>query len=509
MERTNFGNPENERVPSSTLRDLMRVAFRHRQLVTLCFLGVLAGAMPVAILLPEKYEARMKILVKHERTDPVVTSESNISFAMPQLSNQLVTEEDMNSEVELIKSRDLEEKVVETCGLDSSQPSFWDFLHPIWNFLNPTSTAERIDKAVRRLDDDLKIEPTTKTNMIEVRYASPDPLLSARVLTTLANGYLVKHLAVNRPPGAFNFFQQQAEQYQKDLATAEARLAGFNRDQEHGAVSPEIQKPLVLKSANDFEATLRQAQASIAQTQERIRALEALAAATPSRLATADRKSDNPLLLQQLKSSLLTLELQRTELLNKFEPSYRPVQQVEAQIAQTRAAIAAEDKAPLDEETTDRNPTYQWVDGELAKARADLASYQAQAAATTKIVRDYRSSAVLLEQEDIEHQDLIRTAKADEANYLLYLNKREEARISDALDDRRIVNVAIAEAATAPALPVHSRWLFVLLGILFAILVSVGAPFVADHYDASFRTADEIEAFLNTPVLAAMPNNAG
>jgi len=39
--------------------------------------------------------------------------------------------------------------------------------------------------------------------------------------------------------------------------------------------------------------------------------------------------------------------------------------------------------------------------------------------------------------------------------------------------------------------------------------VSVGAPFVADHYDASFRTADEIEAFLNTPVLAAMPNNAG
>jgi capsular polysaccharide biosynthesis protein len=39
-------------------------------------------------------------------------------------------------------------------------------------------------------------------------------------------------------------------------------------------------------------------------------------------------------------------------------------------------------------------------------------------------------------------------------------------------------------------------------------MVSVGAPFVADHFDASFRTADEVEAFLNTPVLAAMPNNA-
>lgn len=503
MEDQNPGNFESVRALSPTARDLLAVVFRQRRLVTLCFLGVFGGAILAAILLPEQYEARMKILVKHERVDPVVTLEPN-AVPQQQLSNQLVTEEDLNSEVELIKSRDLLEKVVETCGLDASRPSFWDFLHP-----NAAAEKDlRIARAVRKLDRGLKVELATKSNMIEVRYASPDPLLSARVLTTLANEYLVKHLAVNRPPGAFNFFQQQAEQYQKELTEAEARLADFSRDQEHGAVSPQVQRDLVLKSANDFEDTLRQTQASIAQTQERIRTLEALAAATPSRLTTTDRKSDNPQLLQQLKSSLLTLELQRTELLNKFEPSYRPVQQVEAQIAQTRA-IAAEDKAPWREETTDRNPTYQYVDQALAQARADLASYQAQAAATTKIVRDYASSAVLLDQKEIDQQDLIRTAKADEANYLLYLNKREEARISDALDTQRIANVAIAEAATAPALPVHSRWLFVFLGILFAILVSIGAAFAADHFDASFRTADEVEAFLNTPVLAAMPNNAG
>jgi uncharacterized protein involved in exopolysaccharide biosynthesis len=146
------------------------------------------------------------------------------------------------------------------------------------------------------------------------------------------------------------------------------------------------------------------------------------------------------------------------------------------------------------------------LDGELAKARADLATYQAQAAATAKIVRDYRASALLLDQKEIEQQDLIRAAKADEANYLLYLNKREEARISDALDDRRIVNVAIAEAATAPALPVHSRWPFVLLGTLFAILVSLGSAFASNYFDPSFRTAEEVQSFLKVPVLAAMPN---
>jgi len=501
MENSSNGNFEAATTLSPTLRDLVAVGFRHRRLIALSFLGIFIGAFLAAMVLPEQYEARMKILVKHERVDPVVTSEPN---AMPQLSSvQAVTEEDLNSEVELIKSRDLLEKVVETCGLDVKRPSFWDFLHP-----NAAADKDlKIAKAVRGLDSALKVEPTKKSNMIEVTYATPDPQLSARVLTTLANEYLVKHVAVHRPPGAFNFFQQQAEQYQKDLATAEARLADFSRDPEHGAVSPQLQRDLLLQKGNEFDATLRQTQAAIAETQQRIRTLEALAAAIPARLTTATRNSDNPALLQMLKSSLLTLELKRTELLNKFDPSYRPVQEVETEIAQTRAAIAAEDKAPVREETTDRNPTYQWVDGELAKARADLATYQAQAAATAQIVHDYRASALLLDQKEIEQQDLIRTAKANEANYLLYLNKREEARISDALDDRRIVNVAIAEAATAPALPVHSRWLFVLLGILFAILVSAGMAFAADYFDASFRTAAELEAFLNAPVLAALPNN--
>jgi uncharacterized protein involved in exopolysaccharide biosynthesis len=501
MEDQNKRNYEGGRTLSPTLRDLLAVGFRHRRLIALSFLGIFIGAVLAAILLPPEYEAEMKILVKHERVDPVVTSELN---AMPQLSHDLVTEEDLNSEVELITSRDLLEKVVETCGLHLSKPSFWDFLLPG----GAGGKDLRIPKAVRKLDSDLKVQPVKKSNLIEVTYASTNPELSARVLTTLASNYLVKHVTVHRPPGAFNFFQQQTEQYQKELAAAEARLADFSRDQSHGAVSPQVQRDLVLKSANDFEVTLRQTLASIAQTQERVRTLEALAATTPSRLTTTSRKSDNTQLLEQLKSSLLTLELKRTELLGKFDPSYRLVQEVETQIAQNRAAIAAEGKAPVHEETTDRNPTYQWVDGELAKARADLASYKAQAAATAQTVREYHNIALLLDQKDIEEQDLIRAAKADEANYLLYLSKREEARISDALDNKRIVNVAIAEAATVPALPKYPWWLFVLLGGLLASLVSVGSAFLSDHYDPSFRTAEEVESFLDVPVLAAMPNSS-
>ena len=63
--------------------------------------------------------------------------------------------------------------------------------------------------------------------------------------------------------------------------------------------------------------------------------------------------------------------------------------------------------------------------------------------------RKPRNSSIARAQQD----DLVRDVKTAEDNYLLYLRKREEARISDALDSKRIVNVSIAEAATVPALP--------------------------------------------------------
>src|SRR5207244_5114972 len=103
--------------------------------------------------------------------------------------------------------------------------------------------------------------------------------------------------------------------------------------------------------------------------------------------------SDNPQLMERMKTTLLDLELKRTDLLAKFEPTYRPVQQVEQQIAQTKAAIAAAEKTPLRDETTDRDPTYEALRAELAKSQTDLASLEARATATASLVRSYRAES--------------------------------------------------------------------------------------------------------------------
>ena len=87
-------------------------------------------------------------------------------------------------------------------------------------------------------------------------------------------------------------------------------------------VSAQYERDLTLQKAIDLEASLTQTQASIAETQQRISALEQQATSVPPRLTTQLRTADNPQLLQQMKSTLLTLELKRSDLLSKFEPTY-------------------------------------------------------------------------------------------------------------------------------------------------------------------------------------------
>lgn len=100
---------------------------------------------------------------------------------------------------------------------------------------------------------------------------------------------------------------------------------------------------------------------------------------------------------------------------------------------------------------------------------------------------------------------LIREEKADEANYLLYLSKREQERSSDALDQRRIADVAIAVQPVVPVLPAHNPLSAVLIGFFLAVIVGVASGFIAEYFDASFRTPMEVSETLNLPVLASVP----
>lgn len=478
------------RRPLPTVRDIFAVLFRRRWPMLIAFVVVVIGVAVSGMWIP-KYEAHMKILVLRQRSDEMVTASAN---APVQFSGDQVSEEDLNSEVELLNSEDLLRNVVLATGLAAHQEK-----------ASSQSSEVQIATAVRMLSKNLKIEPVRKTNVISVSYQARDPELAAAVLRGLAAAYTEKHLEMHRPSGELKFFDQQTDQYKQGLDQAQQKLTDFTTGT--GVVSAELERDSALHQANDFDSTARQAQTTVLEIEQRVSALQAQLQSMKPRMTTVVRTSDNPMLLQQLKSTLLNLELKRTELLTKFEPTYRLVQEVDLQIADTKSAISAEESKPIRDETTDQNPDYEWVRAELTKAQADLSGLKARAAAAASIAESYHVSAQRLEQSMIVQQNLLQDAKTEQDNYLLYVRKREEARISNALDERGILNVALAEQPVVPALPSRSPLSVAFLALLLAGTFSFSTALVFDFMDPTFRTPDELSGYLDIPVLAALPKS--
>ena len=208
-----------------TLRDVVVPVFRQRRLATLIFAGIFVGAILTALLLPRKYEAEMKILVNRERVDPVVTPNPDTSVPAGPLT--AISEEDMNSEVELLKSRDLLEKVALDCGLTTQNGTAWDrFIERAGDKLRGVKPTDRtrLARTVQKLGDRVIVDPLRKTTLIRVTYAARDPELAARVLQTLATLYQEKHAAVHRPAGTFGFFEQETERYRNELEIGRAHV---------------------------------------------------------------------------------------------------------------------------------------------------------------------------------------------------------------------------------------------------------------------------------------------
>jgi uncharacterized protein involved in exopolysaccharide biosynthesis len=474
-----------------SVRDIVSAGFRHRRAGVVTFICALILLLAFAFVGPRTYHSDIKILVKTGRVDPVVTAEQQQPV---NLGPENVTEEQLNSEVELLKSEDVLRKVVVAAGLQHR--SSW--LDP-WLGRGNASEEEKIERAASRLRRDLSAEPLRKSNIIDVEYRSPDPEISAKVLNTLGDAYLEKHLEVHRVPGQFKFFDEQAAHYQQELGAAEEQL------RQGETVPPQVMLDSTLQKLNDFKATHAQALATIRETERRISELQKEEVSIPARITTQERKADNGQLMQQLKGSLATLELKRVELLAKYQPTYRPVQELEQQIAQTRDAIAREQSAPLQDVTSDQNPAHIWVGSELAKSEADLVGMRARATALEKIIDEFGTNASQLNRREISYEDLQRAAKTAEDNYMLYVRRREEARITEALDKNRILNVTVAQRAFAPRIPAGSPWKLAAMGLLLAAFASIGVVVAAEYFDTSYRTPSDVVAYLNVPVLAALP----
>jgi succinoglycan biosynthesis transport protein ExoP len=475
------------------MREVAMVLFRQRR-VFVCAAAIVFGAALLYALVGTNYKAEMKIIVRRGRADSPVSAGENAPLDVTRMA---VTEEDLNSEVELLRDEEVLRKVVEQTGVGQKDWRAW--------LRFGETQGEQVERATRRLARKLKVDPVKKTDLIDVSYAAGDPQTAAKVLQAVANVYLEKHTQVHRPSGEFRFYEQQTGESRRQLEDSQRKLLQFSK--EHGVVAAAQQRDFALAKLSEVDASARQTRIELAATRQRVAELENQLAQLPERTVTQKRTADNSELLKALKASLLDLELKRTELLMKYESNHRLVKQVEEQIAQTQTAIAVENVTPVRDETTDKNPQYEWAKSELERAQVDLKGLEAREGATMVQEIAYRGVSEKFGEDAVTQDNLLNSEKAAEEIYLLYVKKQEEARMNDALDERGIVNVAIAEDPVAPALPVWSTSMVLAVGLIAAGAAGTAASFAADHVNPTFRDPDDVAAYLNAPVLASLPKS--
>jgi uncharacterized protein involved in exopolysaccharide biosynthesis len=183
---------------------------------------------------PNVYDAEMKILVNQTRVDSVLTPDSQV----PYRTIGALTEQDLSSEAELLKSRDILEGAVTECNTNRPQQSLWAAIPVVSVFAAepakkpPVYDIVALSQSVRDLDHRIEAVASKSSNLISVTYASTNPTGAACILKTVARLYMEKHLAMHRPGGAFEFFKQEADRYKSDLARIERQLTQFGQEQQ-------------------------------------------------------------------------------------------------------------------------------------------------------------------------------------------------------------------------------------------------------------------------------------
>jgi uncharacterized protein involved in exopolysaccharide biosynthesis len=501
MNKTKPHMQTDEGLPEFTLRDILSPVFRHKQLVLTTFgCFFLLTILFVWLIVANYYSTTIQIVVEQDRSDPAVTTGQN---AAVQTGKEITTDQ-VSSEIALLQGQDMMRSVVTTCGLaDKGHWSLSDLFLPT----DPVQRrAAKLERAAVGLAKSLKVDAEKTSHVIDVKYgAVGDPQTPACVLKNLSALYLQKHIQLRRPPGTTEFFAEQTDNYKKALDSDEAQLTNFSK--EEGVSAPDVLRTNMATNVANSEASLYQARQAIAADEQRIKNDEGQLGATTPRILTQQSTNADSNLLENLQANLLAAQVKRTQLALKFEPTYPAVVEADQEIAETQEAIKKAESMKYVNETTDRDNTYEFLREDLAKTKSELASQNATANELLASIQKMKGQMVDLDQKAVTQAALIREQKADEANYLLYLSKREQERSSDALDQRRIADVAIAVPAMVPVLPAFNPLLFTMIGFILSSVIGLSSAFIAEYLDASFRTPAEVAEALNIPVVASVPKD--
>lgn len=495
---------------SLPIQEIVAMLWRRRASIAVVFVSGLITVIVLAWLQAPAYRATATIMVTSARATITGSADANDT-----MRGQSVTEQDLDSEVALLSSKDLLREVLEPYGSrsDEDKPTGsvatllsalrypLDLPGRIYRRIHDLPPASDFEYWVDAVAKRLSITPIGRSNLIEVAYEDKAPAWAAELVNSVVSHHLEHHIRMNEQSGAQQFYEQQRELLADKLRQAEAAQRDFNEREGIDSVSDNLTS--LRARVASIESSLADAEAKLAESNAKADFLSRATTAAPRGASVAGAPAVGAG-GDLVRARILELQLQRSQLLAQYAPTSMKVADIDRQLAEAKRLQDEQGRsgAPVVGDTG-----AQTLELELTKTRAQTAALEARAKTLQTYLDSSRAQLQHLDAIASEEERLSQEVATAKQSLLTYLQKEEEARFSSALDASRIVNVRIVDRAIVPETPQPSkRTMTILLGAVVSLAAGLGLAFVRDRVDPSVKSGAEARRISGLPVLAEIPS---
>jgi succinoglycan biosynthesis transport protein ExoP len=450
--------PQAAHVPLSHYLWILR---RHGWKIAGFVVAVVLATLIVSLRLTPIYESTVTVDIDRQMPTGVLGQE-----AMQNATND--ADQFLATQVKLIQSDSVLRPVVDKYRLRDVEKD---------------ALEEAIDKSATSIEapvvlKHLKVSRPPNTYLLLISYRSANRQLAADVANEIALSYLAHtyRIRYKATAGLSEFMERQLEELHAKMEKSSAALVQFER--ELNVINPE-------EKTNITSARLLQLNTEYTNAQTDRVAKEAAYASVKDGTLAAAQVSTQGEALKKLTDNLNDAEQKFAEVKNhyginhpEFKKAQSRVQELEAEVAATRASIA------------------QRVEIEYRESMNREKMLEAA-------VLETKAEFDRLNSRQFEYQTLKREAEGDKKLYEELIRKIKEAGINASFQNSMIRVADPARPGLKPVFPI--TWLNVLLAFLFAAFFGVGAAVLNDVLDNTIRDPDQVARWLNTDVIGSLP----
>jgi uncharacterized protein involved in exopolysaccharide biosynthesis len=469
---------------------------------------IVAGALFTAIAavtfsLPRTYYSEARLLVKAGwetvALDPTATTGQTLSIYESR-------ESEINSILEVLRSREVTGQVVDLLGVDAilhggtipvvSLEAAADSLKPGVNRV--ALRGANHEQAVQQLEETMQIFAPKKSNVIVLHCEASSPELAQAINNAFIAVYQHVHADANHTKGSYAFFAEQEkvvrEKWQQATAAlrdAKDRLGVATLDGRRGQLQGQM---------SGVQEGLLSAQAEIAAAEGKIASLKAKLATTPKFAETSRAANTN----SAADAVYYGLQAKEKELSARLTDNHPLLLDVREQLAALESSLDL--AGARVQTTTSLNPAWTQLESSLLEEAASLDSLRARVksldAQRERLLAELRA----LNNDEIRLTELQQAADIAEKAHLETAQRLEQARVHRELAAERITNVNVFQPASYVSKAIApKRSIIMALALFVSILSGAGTIAGLAYFERQFKSVAEIAERLKLPVVGVIP----